>query len=224
MDPSPANQFSMEKALKRQDADLFRRYLNVDKYFYHPLASQLTRWIFPTRITPNQLTFFSFFLGIGAALAFAAGTRASIVVAGVLCQLSAVVDNADGMLARAREQCSEFGSYLDLMLDRFNDIVTIAAMGIGAGRYFNRLSFLILGLATAALYGLQIIIFYLTKSFKKVSSRGETGTARDFAVFLFLIFSIVGRLDIILYLLATQSILTVLIRTGYFISLKNRIR
>jgi phosphatidylglycerophosphate synthase len=221
---SKSEPFRFDKALKRQNGNVFQRYLNIDKYFFHPLASRLTRLVFPTRITPNQLTYFSFFLGLAAALAFAAGTRFSFVCGGVLCLLSAIVDNADGMLARSREQCSEFGSHLDLMLDRINDVVMISSIGVGAFLYLKHFFFLILGLATSAMYGLQIIIFYLTKSFLKISSRGETGIARDFAAFLLCICALFGKMDIALYLLAGQSVLSVVIRTGYFISLKNHIR
>src|SRR4030042_5699174 len=155
--PHPTSeQFSLDKALKNQQSNAFQRYFNIDKYFFHPLASWLARLVFPTRITPNQLTYFSFFLGLGASFSFAAGTRIAFVYGGVFCLLSAIVDNADGMLARSRGQCSEFGSHLDLMLDRINDVVMISAIGVGAFLYLKHLFFLILGLATSALYGLQI--------------------------------------------------------------------
>ncbi len=223
MNEAIAGEFDSSRALKRKSAvGWLQRCLDVDHLLFHPLALGLARWVYPTRITPNQLTGLSFLLGVAVALLFAVGSRPAVTAAGVLALLTAIVDNADGMLARARNQCSEFGAYLDLMLDRVTDVVMIAAIGVGAARTFGRPWLLTVGLAAAALYGLQIIVFYLTKSFLKNPSRGETGSFRDFASFLFFVFALLHRMDIALLLVALQAVLTVTIRVFYFLSLKNR--
>ena len=134
--------------------------------------------MYRTRVTPNQLTWISAVMGVISGALFAQGEPAAFVAAGIAAQLSSIIDGADGMLARARGQCSEFGSHLDLFLDRIIDFCVFAGIALGASRHFQAPHLLALGLLATGLYQLQIILFYLTKSYLKSEERGDTGEAR----------------------------------------------
>ena len=118
------------------------------------------------------------------------------MAAGVAAQLSSIIDGADGMLARARGECSAFGSHLDLFLDRVVDFSIFAGIAVGAGRYFQAPHLLTLGLLATALYQLQIILFYLTKSYLKSEERGDTGEARAVLYWAVFLFAVTGRVDL----------------------------
>ncbi len=75
-------------------------------------------------ITPNQATFFCFFLGL-----FAAGVTAFCPRLGVLLyQISSMLDGMDGEIARASLRTSALGGWLDSVLDRFVDFSFLLAL------------------------------------------------------------------------------------------------
>ncbi len=69
------------------------------------------------KVTPNQMTVLTFLLGILSALA----TLVSLPLAGILYQLSSILDGVDGELARAQLRSSKLGGYVDSILDRYVD-------------------------------------------------------------------------------------------------------
>ena len=211
--------FNYQKSLKERGSSFLEKGLGVERYINRPLASLLVRAVFSTGITPNQLTYLSFFLGMLAAASFTMGKPLFFVLGGILIQLSSIVDCADGMLARAKDMCSSYGSHLDLFLDRITDLLLIAGIAAGFYIFSNHLTLFILGIFSAALYLLQINLFYITKSFLGVGSRGETGETRALLLFLIFILAIVNRLDIIIYLLFVETAINNLVRLIHFIRL-----
>jgi phosphatidylglycerophosphate synthase len=189
-------------------------FLQVNRYLNRPLASLIVRAVLRTRITPNQLTFAAFFIGLGGAFAFSRGTPALFAVGAVLTQLSSIVDCADGMLARARDRMSEHGAYLDLILDRVNEFFMIAGAVLGTYAWTGSVRMLVLGLVTLGLYFLQITVFYLTETFAGRGIRCRSAESRGLLLFLFFVFGVVNRLDLGIYVLFTVS----LAMTIYFLS------
>jgi len=214
------NKFDYRKSLKKPvNAFIISKIKFIDRYLNRPLASLLVRAVFKTRITPNGLTYISFFLGLLAAFFFSRGEYMYFVLGGAFAQMSSIVDGADGMLARAKELCSEYGAYLDLLFDRIVDFSLIAGISLGAGAYWNNKNLLLLGLFTAGLYLLQINLFYLTKSFLQAKERGETGEARALLILSMLVFAVANRLDLFIYLLMAETVVVNLARFIYFVSL-----
>ncbi len=109
------------RSLKPQD-------LRFNVYACRPVAALLVYLLYPTRITPNQVTFLSLFLALlgDAALLFWTG-HGGMVAAAVLLYVSFVFDCADGQLARAKGQTSTVGSYLDFLMDEIKAVALIAA-------------------------------------------------------------------------------------------------
>ncbi len=59
--------------LKKDRKGFLVRFLNFEKWINRPLASILVSLVFPTAITPNQLTVMAFIFGISGAALFAWG-------------------------------------------------------------------------------------------------------------------------------------------------------
>jgi phosphatidylglycerophosphate synthase len=216
--------FDYQKSLKKRRTHFIDKFIRVERYINRPLASLIVRVVFHTRVTPKGLTFFSFFLGLLAAFFFSRGEYFYFVLGGITIQLSSIVDSADGMLARAKNMCSEYGAYLDLFLDRIIDLCLIVGIAVGIYSASSNGSLFIIGLLTAGLYLLQINLFYIFKSFTGKRETGETGEARALMLLGILIFSIANRLDVFIYILLVETSINNLIRLIHFIYLgKNRL-
>jgi len=204
--PESAAEFDYRKAVRKSEDKFAWRCLQINKYINRPLASLIVRAVYRTRITPNQLTYAAFLLGLGGAFFLFKGRPSGFVAGGLLIELSSIVDCADGMLARARDQKSEFGAYLDLFLDRVNEFFLVIAAVVGYYRYSGRLNILLLGLAALGLYFLQTSLFYLTKNYLRDSNKGETAENRGWFLFLTCVFAVINRIDVGVYVLAVATV------------------
>ena len=82
-------------------------------------------------LTPNHLTALSLLVGLGAGFLYAAGTRPAVDLAALLFMCSALIDHADGELARMNDQHTRFGYYFDHITGFIIYIVLFTGMGIG---------------------------------------------------------------------------------------------
>ena len=98
------------------------------KLFAAPL-SRLVPWIESTGITPNGLTILGFVLTALAAYLLAVGI---FFWGGLVLLLAAFFDMMDGHLARATDQTTVFGAFLDSTLDRYSESIVL----IGLTYYF----------------------------------------------------------------------------------------
>jgi phosphatidylglycerophosphate synthase len=190
---TPDNRFDYQRSLKNVKSYPFlHRYIPVDRLIVRPLASLIVRGVFKTGITPNHLTFISFFLSLAAAVVYAVGRPAYVVIGGSLAMLSDIFDNADGMLARAKGLSSRYGAFLDLFLDRICDFAVLTGVTFGIYRVSGDPRVLKLGLLTIGFYLLQVGLYYLNNIYTGVSNNGEGAEAKNLAVFVILVFSLVG--------------------------------
>jgi phosphatidylglycerophosphate synthase len=99
----------------------------VNLWLHRPLAYGFVSVIYRTAITPNQVTFVAMTVGLLAASCWFIGGSTAMVVGGVLLWLSAILDGADGILARARRVSSPAGRALDGLADLVVGVATSAA-------------------------------------------------------------------------------------------------
>ncbi len=97
----------------------------------HSIVRPIVRLAAQTGITPNQITTARLLTGLGAAAAFAQGTRAWMDIGGVVFLMSLLLDRADGALARHTNQTSLSGHRYDLASDCIAS--TMAFIGLGVG-------------------------------------------------------------------------------------------
>ncbi|MGE5340925.1 MAG: CDP-alcohol phosphatidyltransferase family protein [Candidatus Omnitrophota bacterium] len=215
------DRFVYENALKGSSDTFMQKIQFVDRYIDRPLASLVVRAVYHTRITPNTLTYISSFLGLLGAFFFSRGAYPYFLMGGILAELSSIVDGADGMLARAKNMGSDYGSHLDIFWDRILDFFILSGIAVGAHGYYHNPALSALGFFGAGLYLLQIHLFYQTKSYLRVENKGDNGEARAILYLGILICSVVNRLDICIYLLLIETVLVNVVRIIYFMSLRS---
>ena len=96
----------------------------VNLWLHRPLAYGFVALVYRSAITPNQITLLAMVVGIAAAACFIEGSGAAMLWGGVLLWTSAILDGADGILARAQRKFSELGRALDGTAD-----VVVASTG-----------------------------------------------------------------------------------------------
>ncbi len=97
----------------------------VNRYVHRPLAYGFVRLIFKTPITPNMITLSTVVVGFIAGCAFIWGTPTAMWVGGLGLWAAAILDGADGILARAKNLQSEFGRALDGSADALVAVFTV---------------------------------------------------------------------------------------------------
>jgi phosphatidylglycerophosphate synthase len=88
------------------------------EYIYRPISGTLARWLLPTRVTPNQVTYLRVVPILVASYCFYLGDVVSYLLAALCIFLWDVLDHLDGDLARLRGQTSDYGAFLETYLDR----------------------------------------------------------------------------------------------------------
>ena len=100
---------------------------------------RLNRWLLPvarrTPLSPNAVTLLALAINLGAAACLALGGRrpALFLVAIALIAVGGLADALDGIVARAKNQSSRFGDFLDHAADRVSDTVVAACWLAGNG-------------------------------------------------------------------------------------------
>jgi archaetidylinositol phosphate synthase len=97
----------------------------------HLLARQMVRPLLGTRVRPNHLTTLRLLSGIAACLCFALGTNSGMIWGGVLWLVSALLDRADGELARIGKMMTPGGDLYDFYADNVVNPAFFLAIGFG---------------------------------------------------------------------------------------------
>ena len=114
------------------------RYLN--RRISVPIASALKG----TPLTPNQVSIVAVAMALGALALLAAGRN---VEAGIVIQLSSIIDGVDGDLARAKGMATRFGGVFDAALDRYADAAIAGGLAWYALEHEDWTQPLLVGLA-----------------------------------------------------------------------------
>ena len=207
-------------SLKGKGRTFLETFLGVDRYLFRPLAWLVVRAAIHSPISPNQLTVLSFCLGMTAAVLFATGRPGNFTAGGVFVILSGVVDCADGMLARTKNLGTEYGGFLDISLDRIVDFFLLSGVALGFCVHTGRTLILPLGIFAAGLMALQNTLFYLAKSYRKDTRRGELGELRSGLFLLILLAALFRRLDLVVYVVLAETSIFVLLRPAHLFRLK----
>lgn len=99
----------------------------IDVWVHRPLAFLIARAAYPTFISPNQITVASIVMGLTAASCMLRTFPHHLQYAGAALFTSAVLDCADGQLARMRGTSSQLGR----MLDGTADLVVSCSVVLG---------------------------------------------------------------------------------------------
>ncbi|RMG29907.1 MAG: di-myo-inositol-1,3'-phosphate-1'-phosphate synthase [Gammaproteobacteria bacterium] len=97
----------------------------VARWLNRPLSIRITRHLVRYPVTPNQISLFAFALSVLAAALFLAGGRGGLALGGVLAQAASIIDGCDGEVARLKYLQSDYGGWLDAVLDRYADALLL---------------------------------------------------------------------------------------------------
>jgi archaetidylinositol phosphate synthase len=132
-------------------------------------------------VTPDAVSVAAFLLAIGAAGAFYLGGDATAafslggiwyLVGALMVFLNGWLDLLDGALARELEVDSRAGDLLDHVLDRYADIVILAGLAAGIGRY--RLGFVaVTGVLLTSYLGTQIEAIGMDREYGGLLGRAD---------------------------------------------------
>jgi len=203
------NKPDFKKSLKTAYPYPVLNYFRVQRYINRPLAYLIVRSVFNTPVTPNQLTYVSFFFGIASGFVYCGASHFSFALAGIFAFMASVFDNADGMLARSKNQCTHYGTYLDLFLDRIADFFILTGICVGNYLHSHNLSLFIVGLIGVGLYFLQVSLYYVINQYKQTQRTGDAAEARGLALFVVMILSLLNMLQVIIWILIVETILNI---------------
>jgi CDP-L-myo-inositol myo-inositolphosphotransferase len=97
----------------------------VSRHLNRPVSRWLSRYLVRIAVTPNQISLLSWMLSCVAAGLMAMSGYPALAAGGALAQLASIVDGCDGEIARLKHSQSEFGGWLDAVLDRYADAVLL---------------------------------------------------------------------------------------------------
>lgn len=164
-----------------------------------------------TPVTPNQVSVFA--LGV-AALALVAFAYGHNIVGGVLTQLSSIVDGVDGDLARAKGMSSQFGGFLDAVLDRYADALIVMGLAIWTASTQDATLAWVLGFW--AITGSLVISYTrarVPEAARSMFDRGITSLAsRDVRLLVIAVGAVVGQGLVTLAVIAVSTHGVVLLR------------
>lgn len=99
---------------------------------FRPLGYVVARLLYPTPVSPPALVLFHTLLGLVIAYLIARRPEQDLLSA-LLLQLKTVLDNADGQLARLRDEADELGRYLDSEADLLVNAALFYALYLRTG-------------------------------------------------------------------------------------------
>jgi CDP-L-myo-inositol myo-inositolphosphotransferase len=114
------------RSLTKPDEDGF-----ISRYLNRPVSRRISEILVRTPISPNGISILSFAVSIIGAIMFCMGGYVWTILAGLVIQLSSIVDGCDGEVARLRFQSSKFGGWFDTVMDRYGDTAIVAGVSFG---------------------------------------------------------------------------------------------
>jgi len=182
----------------------------INRKFSRPIAAFLAK---KTRITPNQMSFISFLVGVLSGVCFFLRQG---IIGGILAQACSILDGVDGDLAVLTGKVSRFGGFFDSLLDRYADSAIILGLTFNAF-YSNWNLSLVLAVGLATLFGSLMISYSRARAeagLGLVYRSGFSGYAanRDVRLFLIMIGGILNQAFVTLIVLAVLTNVTVIKR------------
>ena len=104
----------------------------LDVYLFRPVAFIIVKSFYALPLTPNNYSFMSLMSGLVAAIFFYQGLFSW---GAFFFFMFAVLDCCDGMQARMKKNGSEFGRFVDGLVDYISNIVCYVALGFGVAKF-----------------------------------------------------------------------------------------
>ena len=138
-------------------------------YFYN---GSIVRMLYSTPITPNQITVFSFFVGLLSVGFYVSGRSDSLLWGALFLYGKVLLDNIDGNLARIRGTSSRLGRFLDSLTDFLVTVMVYIGISFYLVQTTGDNGFWFLGLfgLLACFMQSTFFVFYLVSYTSRVGS------------------------------------------------------
>ena len=185
----------------------------ISKYFNRKVSRRITARIVNRNLTPTQITIISFLIALVAAAFFFLGEYKYLVIGGILAQASSIIDGCDGEVARLKFLTTDYGAFVDSVLDRYADAIIILGLIFGYWLLNGSISVWIIGLF--AVLG-SFMISYTNAKYEGVFEKPGGGKGipvrRDMRLFIIMIGAFMNQVLILLVVLAILTNIEVLRR------------
>jgi CDP-L-myo-inositol myo-inositolphosphotransferase len=178
------------------------------------MSEPMARLLAKTKVTPNQMTWAAFSIALLSFVSFVLGYN---IIAGLLVQLSSIVDGIDGSLARLKGMTSEFGGFLDSVLDRYADILIVLGLTLWSLAYETYSGIWLAGML--AITGIICISYTRARISPNHQHLFDTGfkslASRDIRLFLIMLGAVIGQAYFCLVIIAVLTNAVVFYRLIY---------
>jgi CDP-L-myo-inositol myo-inositolphosphotransferase len=186
----------------------------ISKHINRKMSEPMARLLAKTQVTPNQMTWAAFGIALLSFVSFILGYN---IIAGLLVQLSSIVDGIDGSLARLKGMTSEFGSFLDSVLDRYADILIVLGLTLWSLSHETYSGIWLAGLL--AITGIICISYTrarISPNHRHLFDKGFKSLAsRDIRLFLIMLGAVIGQAYFCLIVIAVLTNVVVFYRLIY---------
>ncbi len=110
----------------------------VSRHINRRFSKMITKWVMNTNIVPNHMTAIGLIIGIASAVVLALASPTHwyyLPIAGILYQISSMIDGCDGEIARLKFKHSAMGEWFDTISDDVINLGYQLAMGIALYRF-----------------------------------------------------------------------------------------
>ena len=186
----------------------------ISKHINRKISEPMARLLAKTKVTPNQMTWAAFGIALLSFVSFVLGNN---IIAGLLVQLSSIVDGIDGSLARLKGMTSEFGGFLDSVLDRYADILIVLGLTLWSLSHETYSGIWLAGLL--AITGIICISYTrarISLNHRHLFDKGFKSLAsRDIRLFLIMLGAVIGQAYFCLIAIAVLTNVVVFYRLIY---------
>ena len=170
----------------------------ISRYINRKISMPISKFIVNKfgDVSPNKVTILTTIFGIFAGLIY---LFEEPIIAGICVQIASIVDGVDGEVARLLNKQSNFGAFLDSVMDRIVDITILTCFSIFIWRtYMGPLSQEVLILIMLMAISGSIMVSYSRsrcESALGIDTRNLAGfplASRDVRLFIIFIGSVVG--------------------------------
>jgi len=186
----------------------------ISKHINRKMSEPMARLLAKTKVTPNQMTWAAFGIALLSFVSFVLGNN---IIAGLLVQLSSIVDGIDGSLARLKGMTSEFGGFLDSVLDRYADILIVLGLTLWSLSHETYSGTWLAGML--AITGIICISYTRARIDPSHRHLFDTGfkslASRDIRLFLIMLGAVIGQAYFCLVAIAVLTNLVVFYRLIY---------
>ena len=150
----------------------------VERNIYANLAMPILKILLPTRVSANQVTVSSLLIGLLGCLLIMIPRLSTALVGVVFFQLCYILDYVDGALARAKNQTSEKGAYLEKLFSLILGTAILLSAGFACYFRYYKLIHILLGF-TAGISFFLLRCFYDAQIIFKLKKTNDSKNANN---------------------------------------------